>query len=363
MQSNKRIAILSGGGDCPGTNAAIRAITKKAILEDGLEVIGIMDGFDGMIHNRFRTLHYDDVSGILTQGGTILGTSNIANPYKLSVKQGQKIEFEDASPTVIANIRKMNIDCLVCIGGDGTLDIANRFFHDGIPLVGVPKTIDNDLMGTDITFGFDTAVTISTEGIDRLHSTAQSHHRVMIVEVMGRNAGWIALYSGVAGGADIILIPEIPYDLDVIVERVKERNRKGKRFSIIVVAEGAKPKGGDVVVQRVVKEASDPVRLGGVGFVLGAEIEDITGIETRTVVMGHLQRGGTPTPFDRILATRLGTKAVEMIERKCFGYMAAAKGSSIIEVPLADVAKGLRTVQLNDPLVQSARSISTCFGD
>ena len=292
-----------------------------------------------------------------------MGTSNIANPYKLSVKQGDKMEFEDASPTVIANIRKMNIDCLVCIGGDGTLDIANRFFHDGIPLVGVPKTIDNDLPGTDITFGFDTAVTIATEGIDRLHSTAQSHHRVMIVEVMGRNAGWIALYSGVAGGADIILIPEIPYDLDVIVERVKERNRKGKRFSIIVVAEGAKPKGGSVIVQRVVKEASDPVRLGGVGIILGSQIEDITGIETRTVVMGHLQRGGTPTPFDRILATRLGTKTVEMIESKSFGCMAAAKGNSIIAVPLAEVAGGLRTVQSDDPLVQSARSISTCFGD
>jgi 6-phosphofructokinase 1 len=257
----------------------------------------------------------------------------------------------------------MNIDCLVCIGGDGTLDIANRFFHDGIPLVGVPKTIDNDLPGTDITFGFDTAVTIATEGIDRLHSTAQSHHRVMIVEVMGRNAGWIALYSGVAGGADIILVPEIPYDLDVIVERVKERNRKGKRFSIIVVAEGAKPKGGSVIVQRVVKEASDPVRLGGVGIILGSQIEDITGIETRTVVMGHLQRGGTPTPFDRILATRLGTKTVEMIENKSFGCMAAAKGSSIIAVPLAEVAGGLRVVQSDDPLVQSARSISTCFGD
>ena len=254
MLPNNRIAILSGGGDCPGTNAAIRAITKKAILEHGIEVIGIMDGFDGMIHNHFRTLHYDDVSGIMTLGGTILGTSNISNPYKHSIKKGDSIEFEDASQITIGNIRKLNIDCLVCIGGDGTLGIANRLFRDGIPLVGVPKTIDNDLLGTDITFGFDTAVTIATEGIDRLHTTAQSHHRVMIVEVMGRNAGWIALYAGVAGGADIILIPEIPYDLNVIVERVKERNRKGKRFSIIVVAEGAKPKGGEVVVQRVVKK-------------------------------------------------------------------------------------------------------------
>jgi 6-phosphofructokinase 1 len=363
MQSNKRIAILSGGGDCPGTNAAIRGITKKAILDYGYEVIGIMDGFDGLMHNRFRSLHYDDVSGILTLGGTILGTSNISNPYKHAVKKGEAVEFEDASTTTIANIQKLNIDCLVCIGGDGTLDIANRLYHDGIPLVGVPKTIDNDLKGTDITFGFDTAVTVATEGIDRLHSTAQSHHRVMIVEVMGRNAGWIALYSGVAGGADVILIPEIPYDIDVIEQHVKERNRKGKRFSIIVVAEGAKPKGGNVVVQRVVKEASDPVRLGGVGIVLGAQIEDITGIETRTVVMGHLQRGGTPTPFDRILATRLGTKTAEMIENKTYGYMAAIKGSSIIEVPLAEAVGGLRTVPTYDPLVQSARSIATCFGD
>ena len=363
MLPNNRIAILSGGGDCPGTNAAIRAITKKAILEHGTEVIGIMDGFDGMIRNHFRTLHYDDVSGIMTLGGTILGTSNISNPYKHSIKKGDSVEFEDVSQITIANIKKMNIDCLVCIGGDGTLGIANRLFRDGIPLVGVPKTIDNDLMGTDITFGFDTAVTIATEGIDRLHTTAQSHHRVMIVEVMGRNAGWIALYAGVAGGADIILIPEIPYDLNVIVERVKERNRKGKRFSIIVVAEGAKPKGGEVVVQRVVKEASDPVRLGGIGFILGSQIEEATGIETRTVVMGHLQRGGTPTPFDRILATRLGTKTVEMIERAAFGYMAGIKGGSMIEVKLEDVTKGLRTVQSNDPLVQSARSIATCFGD
>ena len=363
MLLNKRIAILSGGGDCPGTNAVIRAITKKAIRAHGIEVIGVMDGFDGMIHNRFRTLHYDDVSGILTLGGTILGTSNISNPYKHPVRKGDHLEFEDASQTTIANIKKLEIDCLVCIGGDGTLGIAYRLFKDGIPLVGVPKTIDNDMRGTDITFGFDTAVTIATEGIDRLHTTAQSHHRVMIMEVMGRNAGWIALHAGVAGGADIILIPEIPYNLNVIAERVKERNRKGKRFSIIVVAEGAKPKGGDVVVQRVVKESSDPVRLGGIGFVLGSQIEEATGIETRTVVMGHLQRGGTPTPFDRILATRLGTKTVDMIEEENYGYMAGIKGGSIIEVKLEDVAKGQRMISANDPLVQSAKSIDTCFGD
>lgn len=363
MLSNKRIAILSGGGDCPGTNAVIRAITKKAILELGIEVIGVNDGFDGLIHNRFRTLHYDDVSGILTLGGTILGTSNISNPYKYPIRKGNSLEFEDASQTTIANIKKLNIDCLVCIGGDGTLGIACRLFKEGVPLVGVPKTIDNDLWGTDITFGFDTAVTIATEGIDRIHSTAQSHHRVMIVELMGRNSGWIALHAGVAGGADIILIPEIPYDLDVITEKVKERNRKGKRFSIIVVAEGARPNGGEIVVQRVVKESSDPIRLGGIGFVLGSQIEEATGIETRAVVMGHLQRGGTPTPFDRILATSLGTKTVDMIEKAAYGYMAGIKCSAIIEVKLEDVAKGSRTILPNDPLVQSARSIATCFGD
>jgi len=358
-----RIAILTGGGDCPGINAVIRAVAKKAILERRIEVIGIQDGYDGVIRNRYRRLHYNDVSGILTLGGTILGTSNTANPYRNAIRKGDELEFEDVSRSTIANIQRLDIDCLVCIGGDGTLSIANRLFKDGVPLVGVPKTIDNDLRGTDITFGFDSAVNVATEGIDRLHTTAQSHHRVMIVEVMGRNAGWIALHAGVAGGGDIILIPEIPYDINIIAEKVEERNREGKRFSIVVVAEGARPKGGDVVVQRVVKESTDPVRLGGIGFVLGSQIEEATGIETRTVVMGHLQRGGTPTPFDRVLATRLGTKTVDMIEMKAFGYMAGVKDNSLIEVPLAEVAKGPRTILPGDPLIQSARSLSTCFGD
>ena len=363
MGKKGRIAILTGGGDCPGINAVIRAVAKKAILERRIEVIGIQDGYDGVIHNCYRRLHYNDVSGILTLGGTILGTSNTANPYRNAIRKGDELEFEDVSRSTIANIQKLDIDCLVCIGGDGTLSIANRLFKDGVPLVGVPKTIDNDLRGTDITFGFDSAVNVATEGIDRLHTTAQSHHRVMIVEVMGRNAGWIALHAGVAGGGDIILIPEIPYDINIIAEKVEERNREGKRFSIVVVAEGARPKGGDTVVQRVVKESTDPVRLGGIGFVLGSQIEEATGIETRTVVMGHLQRGGTPTPFDRVLATRLGTKTVDMIEMKAFGYMAGVKDNSLIEVPLAEVAKGPRTILPGDPLIQSARSLSTCFGD
>ncbi len=363
MGKVKRIAILTGGGDCPGINAVIRATTKKAILEYGIEVIGIKDGYEGIINNQYRKLDYDDVSGILTSGGTILGTSNTANPYRYPVRKGNQLAFEDMSETTLKNVEKLNIDCLVCIGGDGTLDIAHRLSRNGVPIVGIPKTIDNDLRGTDIAFGFDSAVYIATEGIDRVHTTAQSHHRVMIVEVMGRNAGWIALHSGIGGGGDIILLPEIPYDIDIVVEKVKERNKRGKRFSIAVVAEGAKPKGGDIVIQRIVKESSDPIRLGGIGFVLGAQIEERTGIETRTVVMGHLLRGGSPTPFDRVLATRLGTKAVDMIKNKQFGYMVGVKGNSLVKVPLEDVATGPRTVPLNDPLIQAARAVGTCFGN
>jgi len=363
MGKVKRIAILTGGGDCPGINAVIRATTKKAILEYGIEVIGIKDGYEGIINNQYRKLDYDDVSGILTSGGTILGTSNTANPYRYPVRKGNQLAFEDMSETTLKNVEKLNIDCLVCIGGDGTLDIAHRLSRDGIPIVGIPKTIDNDLRGTDIAFGFDSAVYIATEGIDRVHTTAQSHHRVMIVEVMGRNAGWIALHSGIAGGGDIILLPEIPYDIDIVAEKVKERSKRGKRFSIAAVAEGAKPKGGDIVIQRIVKESSDPIRLGGIGFVLGAQIEERTGIETRTVVMGHLLRGGSPTPFDRVLATRLGTKAVDMIKNKQFGYMVGVKGNSLVKVPLEDVATGPRTVPLNDPLIQAARAVGTCFGN
>lgn len=363
MKKRKRIAILTGGGDCPGINAVIRAVVKRAIYEKGMEVIGIEDAYEGLVTNRHRTLDYDDVSGILTLGGTILGTSKTANPYRYAIREGNKIEFKDLSKIAIQNIKKLNVRCLVCIGGDGTLGIAYKLFEDGIPIVGLPKTIDNDLRGTDTTFGFDSAVSIATEGIDRIHSTAQSHHRIMIVEVMGHKAGWVALYSGVAGGGDIILIPEIPYDINIITKKVKERNKKGKRFSIVVVAEGAKPKGGDAVIQRIVKESSDPIRLGGIGFILGDQIEKITGLETRTVVMGHLLRGGPPTPFDRILATGLGTKAVDMIEDREFGYMVGVKKNSLVKVPLNEVAKGPKTVPLNHPMIKAGRSLGTCFGD
>jgi phosphofructokinase-like protein len=363
LKKRKRIAILTGGGDCPGINAVIRAVAKKAINEKDMEVIGIEDGYHGIVNNRYRSLQYDDVSGILTLGGTILGTSKVANPYRYAVKEGNRLKFQDRSKVAIQNLRELDLTCLVCIGGDGTLGIAYRLFKDGIPVVGLPKTIDNDLRGTDITFGFDSAVSIATEGIDRIHTTAESLHRIMIVEVMGHRAGWVALYSGVAGGGDIILIPEIPYNIDAIVQKVKERNKRGKRFSIVVVAEGAKPKGGNIVIQRIVKESSDPIRLGGVGFILGEQIEKMTGLETRTVVMGHLLRGGSPTSFDRILATGLGTKAVDLIEDKIFGYMVGVKRNSLVIVPLREVSKGPKTIPLNHPLINAARSIGTCFGD
>lgn len=359
----KRIAILTGGGDCPGINAVIRAIVKKAIIEENMEIIGIEDGYHGLVENRYRVLRYDDVSGILTLGGTILGTSKIANPYRYPIKNDGKLEFKDLSDIAIKNLNSLEVEALICIGGDGTLGIAYKLFMDGIPVVGVPKTIDNDIIGTDITFGFDSAVSIATEGIDRIHTTAQSHHRVMIVEVMGHRAGWIALYSGVAGGGDIILIPEIPYNIEVISRKVQERNKKGKRFSIVVVSEGAKPKDGEVVIQRIVKESSDPIRLGGIGFVLGKQIEEQTGVETRALVMGHLLRGGSPTAYDRILATRLGTKAMDLVKGKRFGFMVAVNGDILTQVPLEQVAKGIKNVPLNHPLIKAARSVGTSFGD
>ena len=363
MDKKRRIGLLTGGGDCPGINAVIRAVTKKAILDFDMEVIGILDGYDGTIHNRHRRLTFEDVSGIITLGGTILGTSNRANPYRHAVKEENQLIFEDVSQTAISNINKLGIECLVCVGGDGTLNIASRLSHDGIPVIGIPKTIDNDLRGTDITFGFDSALAVATEGIYRLHSTAQSHHRVMIVEVMGRNSGWLALYAGIAGGGDIILIPEIPYDINLVVEAVKERNYKGKRFSIIVISEGAKPKDGEVAIRKIVEESTDPIRLGGISFILGSKVEELTGIETRSVVLGHLQRGGTPTAFDRVLATRLGTKAMDMVVNKNYGHYVGVKGNSLVEVPLDEAVKGQRLIEPDEPLIRVARSTGTSFGD
>jgi len=359
----RRIGILTSGGDCPGLNAVIRAVTKKAIYEYGYEVIGIKDGFEGLLYNRHRKLKEADVSGILTMGGTILGTTNRANPYKYPVESKGEVVYKDLSGQVIENLRKLKIDCLVCIGGDGTLDTTNRLSKQGVPVVGVPKTVDNDVKGTDITFGFDTAVHIATEGVDRLHTTAESHHRIMLLEVMGRTAGWIALYTGVAGGGDVILMPEIPFDLGKIAQQIKDRRKKGKHFTILVVSEGAKPIGGKVTVQRMVKDGSEPVRLGGVSFVIGQELEKLTGIETRNVVLGHLQRGGSPSPFDRILGTQLGAKAVDLIAQGHFGCMVGVKDDHLVNVPLSKVAQGSRKVPVDHPLIKDARGLGICFGD
>jgi len=357
--NKKRIGILTGGGDCPGLNAAIRGITKTAILNYDMEVLGIKDGYLGLIENRCTPLSYEDVSGILTEGGTILGSSNKANPFRHPSPSGK---FRDVSDIVLKNVGMMGLDALVCIGGDGTLNIAYRLYKKGIKLVGVPKTIDNDLMATDVTIGFDSAVITATEAIDKLHTTAQSHHRVMVIEVMGRYAGWLALYAGVAAGGDIIILPEIPYDIKKVCQRVMERNKKGKRFSIVVISEGARPKGGKMVVKRVVKDSTDPVRLGGIGNKIANDIENCTGLEARVTVLGHLQRGGDPSPFDRLLATRLGTFACSLVARNEFGKMAALKGRDIKAVELKDAVKSVRHVKSKDPIIESAISVGTSFG-
>lgn len=363
MGDIKKIGILTGGGDCPGLNAVIRAITKSAINSHGIQVIGFKDGYDGLVNDNVMMLDNRDVSGILTLGGTILGTSNIANPYNFPVETGSKIVFRDMSKRAIANYRKHSLDALITIGGDGTLTMAKKLYKDGLNIVGVPKTIDNDLMGTDFTFGFDSAVVTATEALDKLHSTAQSHHRVMILEVMGRYAGWIALYSGVAGGADVILIPEIPYKMGSIFKKLKERSKKGKRFSIIVVAEGARQRGGKMTVARIVEKSHDKVRLGGVANALGTEIEKTTGFETRATILGHLQRGGSPTPYDRNLATRFGCAAFELVMKRRFGRMAALQKEAITDVKIEYAVGKLKLVPRGHALVKAARNVGTSFGD
>jgi len=330
----KRIGVLTGGGDCPGLNPTIRAIVRKAFNEN-ISVIGIKNGWQGMIERDTVELDLNAVSGILTKGGTILGTSR-TNPYK---KPGD-IE------KVKKNFKALKLDALIAIGGDDTLGVAAKLDRDKVLIVGVPKTIDNDLSCTDFTFGFDTAVNIATEAIDRLHTTAESHHRIIVVEIMGRHAGWIATYAGIAGGADAILIPEIPVDMDEVCEIIKNRTSRGKQFSIIAVAEGAKLKDHDLILQKKEKDAFGQVLLGGIGNIIGEELERRTGFETRVTVLGHIQRGGIPTAFDRVLATRFGVKAVEIVLDGDFGKMVALKGNDIVSVPLKDAVGTLKTVDM-----------------
>lgn len=360
----KRIGILTGGGDAPGLNAVIRAAVKVAVREFGLSVIGFEDGFGGLIEGRVRRLTEREVIGILPRGGTILGTTNRDNPFHYAVKENGKIVYKDVSDRVLANIAAHNIDGMVIIGGDGSLKIANELWKRfSLPVIGVPKTIDNDIAATDQTFGFDTALTTATEAIDKLHTTAESHNRVMVLEVMGRYAGWIALHAGVAGGADVILIPEIPFTIERVCDKILERQKAGKKFSIIVVAEGAAPAGGQPVVKKVVEGSFEPIRLGGVGHLVGEQVEKETGMETRVTVLGHLQRGGSPTPFDRILATRFGAAAVNFLMEGRYGEMVCLRTPDIGSVPLAEAVGAMRRVALGSDLLRTARQMGISFGD
>jgi 6-phosphofructokinase 1 len=358
--SRRRVGIMTGGGDAPGLNAVIRAVVKSA-AGCGFEAIGIENGFDGLLEqDRWRVLTTRDVTGILRIGGTILGTVNRGNPFARPIQTSDGLR--DYADRCVETFQSLGLDSLVVIGGDGTLAIAHEFFKRGVPLVGVPKTIDNDIVGTTNTFGFDTAVSFATEAVDRLHTTAEAHRRVMIVEVMGRYAGWIALYAGVAGGADVILIPEIPFDLQRVADRIKKRDALGARFSIVVVAEGAKPTGGTTSLLEQAG-AGRVERLGGIGAIVAAELDTLTGKETRCVVLGHLQRGGTPTSFDRMLATRLGAHAMELVLQRKFGVMVAFQPPNIGDVPLEDVVGRTKTVPVDFDVIRAARAMNISLGD
>ena len=364
-QQVKKIALLTGGGDCPGLNAVIRAVTRTAILNYGIEVIGYRFGYRGLYNNDFIPLTLDTVSGILHRGGTILYSSNKDNLFDYLVEEEGQLVKRDVSDVAVENLKKEGVDVLVVIGGDGTLTSARDFARKGVKVIGVPKTIDNDLASTDVTFGFNTAIDVATEALDRLHTTAESHHRIMICEVMGRGAGWIALESGIAGSADVILLPEIPYDINKIADKVKERESMGRRFSIVVVAEGAKPKNGEVVVAKIVKDSPDPIRLGGIGNKLAEDLEKILpDKEVRCTVLGHIQRGGITSTYDRILSTRYGVSAVELIRENKFGHMVCLKDGRISSDSLENViGQKSKLVDPNGELVEMAKKIGISFAD
>jgi len=357
--SIRRLGILTGGGDAPGLNAVIRAVVKAA-TRGGLECVGLEDGFDGLIcptHARVLTLR--DLPGILRLGGTILGTTNRGNPLG---KRSDTIEADAYIARGIEQFHHLRLDALIVIGGDGTLAIAHEFHKRGLPLVGVPKTIDNDIVETARSFGFDSAVSCATEAIDRLHATADAHHRIMVVEVMGRYTGWIGLHAGIAGGADAVLIPEIPFCLQRVAGHIAERERCGARFSIVVVSEGACPAGGTRTVA-VAASAAREEKLGGIGERVSAELQKLTGKESRCDVLGHLQRGGSPTSDDRVLASRFGAFAVELVGRKEFGVMTAFRPPDVVAVPLDHVVGRTHPVPLDSDLVRTARAIGICLGD
>ncbi len=359
-----RIGVLTGGGDCPGLNAVIRAVVKTAVTDYGMEVWGIKDGYKGLVEDKLIPLRMEQVAGILPKGGTILGTTNRDSPFHYGIKINKDYVYADKSDVVMEVIKKNRLEALIVIGGDGTLTIAQKLFEKGINVIGVPKTIDNDLSATDVTFGFDTAVNTAVEAIDKLHTTAESHHRVMVVEVMGRDAGWIALHAGLAGGADVILIPEIPFAIEAVCKKIQERNNRGRYFSIIVAAEGAVPFGGSPVTSGVNEgNIYNPLKLGGIGKFVQEKIIDFSGYETRVTVLGHVQRGGSPTPYDRILATRYGTAAVHALARGEKAVMVCLRGQEIMTVPIIEAIKQLKRVIPEGDLVKTAKSVGISFGE
>jgi len=360
---SKTIAILTGGGDCPGLNAVIRAVVRTAIGRHGWRVIGIKDGFEGLVGEiRWTELTLDSVRGILPRGGTILGTSNRGDPFSYPVEVKGKVELQDVSDKVLDSFRELGAEVLIAVGGDGTLKIAQGLFEKGLPVIGIPKTIDNDLRATDVTFGYRTAVSIVTEALDRLHTTAESHHRVMVVEVMGRDAGWIAMESGIAGSADAILIPEIPYHVDPLCDAIKRRRSRGRSFSIVVVAEGAVPVDGQKIVQQTAADNLGVERLGGIGHDVARQIGRCLDMETRVVTLGHLQRGGSPDSYDRILASRFGVKAVELIAQQQYGRMVALLGREVGDVVIANAVSQLNLVDPDGELVKTAESLGITLG-
>jgi 6-phosphofructokinase 1 len=358
-QTIQTIGVANGGGDCPGLNAVIRGAVRAAILVHGWRVIGINDGFDGLIWTeRTMPLTVESIACILPRGGTILGTTNRGNPFHYKVDEdGQQVEH-DYSLRCCENARKLGIDAIIAIGGDGTLTIARDLGRLGLPVVGVPKTIDNDLSATEVTFGFDTALHVATDAIDRLHTTAESHGRVMVIEVMGRDAGWIALHSGIAGGADVILIPEIPFTYETVCERLRERAATGKKFSLVVVAEGV-----TLPPREFVEKRSPAPRPGQLGIIIGDAIHTMLKKDVRVTVLGHIQRGGSPSPFDRILATRFGVEAVELVARGEFGRMVCLRAGEIESVPLDEAVGEVRLVDPKGSMVRTARAVGITFGD
>ena len=363
-RKKKRIGILTGGGDCPGLNAAIRAVVRTAETEFDMDVVGFRDGFEGLVQNKYFEITSGQASGLLARGGTILGTSNRSDPFNYPVLQGDNEEYVylDRSSQAVRNFDALGLVGLIAIGGDGTMSASARLIEKGIPIIGIPKTIDNDLVGTDVTFGFDSALITATEAIDKVHTTAQSHHRAMIVEVMGRYTGWLALSSGLAGGGDIILLPEFPYDIEAVCEQVRVRNARGKTFSIVVVGEGARQQGGELVYRSKIKQSSESTRLGGISHQVAAQIEGLTNIECRVTILGHLLRGGIPSAYDRILATRFGVEAVHMAEQGMFGSMVTLQGSKLGTIPIKEVAGKMRPLTVANSLIKTAVSLGICLG-